>query len=125
MELTTCNNELLFSRQLQISNTGRSAGRYSGHRFERVSIRMGGVGQLCLGESQSRLYPHMRAKFWRGPKVVSKKVSFKFISRFHYYRRYAIESTTIFVWKIDYYLHNVCFTDFFFLQISEIPYLVL
>ena len=32
---------------------------------------------------------------------------------FHYYRRYAFESTTIFVWKIVYYLHNVCFTDFF------------
>ena len=40
-----------------------------------------GVGKFCLGESQSRLYPHMRAKFGRGPTAVSKKVSFKFISR--------------------------------------------
>ena len=31
-----------------------------------------GVGQV-LGESQSRIYPHMRAKFGRGPTVVSKK----------------------------------------------------
>ena len=36
---------------------------------------------MCLGESQSRLYPHMRAKFGRGPTAVSKNVSFKFISR--------------------------------------------
>ena len=42
-----------------------------------------GVGWVnFLGESQSRLYPHMRAKFGRGPTTVSKKVSFKFISRF-------------------------------------------
>ena len=39
------------------------------------------MGHIFLGESQSRLYPHMRAKFWRGPTAVSKKVSFKFISR--------------------------------------------
>ena len=32
-----------------------------------------GVGQFFLGESQSRIYPHMRAKFGRGPTVVSKK----------------------------------------------------
>ena len=31
------------------------------------------MGQFCLGESQSRIYPHMRAKFGRGPTVVSKK----------------------------------------------------
>ena len=31
------------------------------------------MGQFFLGESQSRLYPHMRAKFGRGPTVVSKK----------------------------------------------------
>ena len=34
-----------------------------------------------LGESQSRLYPHMRAKFGREPTFLSKKVSFKCISR--------------------------------------------
>ena len=45
-------------------------------------LKWGGVGQICLGESQSRLYPHMRAKFGRGPMAVSKKVSFNFISRF-------------------------------------------
>ena len=32
----------------------------------------GGVGQFFLGESQFRLYPHMRAKFWHGPMAVSK-----------------------------------------------------
>ena len=57
-------------------------GRYSGYRFERVSIRMGWGGSICLGESQSRLYPHMCAKCWRGPKAVSKKVYFKCISRY-------------------------------------------
>ena len=34
-----------------------------------------------LAESQSRLYPHMRAKFGRDPTAVSKKVPFNFISR--------------------------------------------
>ena len=43
--------------------------------------RWGGVGQLFLGESQSRLYPHMRAKFGRGSTVVSKKGSLKFNNR--------------------------------------------
>ena len=42
-----------------------------------------GVGLVnFFGESQSRLYPHMRAKFGRGPTFVSKKGSLKFISRF-------------------------------------------
>ena len=41
-----------------------------------------GVGLVnFFGESQSRLYPHMRAKFGRGPTFVSKKGSLKFISR--------------------------------------------
>ena len=41
-----------------------------------------GVGLVnFFGESQSRLYPHMRVKFGRGPTVVSKKGSLKFISR--------------------------------------------
>ena len=44
-------------------------------------LEWGGVGQFCLGESESRLYPHMRAKFGRGPRAVSKNVCFKFISR--------------------------------------------
>ena len=30
-------------------------------------------GSIFLGESQSRIYRHMRAKFGRGPTVVSKK----------------------------------------------------
>ena len=34
-----------------------------------------------FGESQSRLCPHMRAKFGSGLTVVSKKGSLKFISR--------------------------------------------
>ena len=36
---------------------------------------------MFLAESQSRLYPHMRAKFGRDPTAVSKKVPFNFISR--------------------------------------------
>ena len=48
-------------------------------------LEWGGVGQFVLGDNQSRLYPHMRAKFWRGPTAVSKKVSFKFISRYGIY----------------------------------------
>ena len=31
------------------------------------------MGQIFLGESQSNIYPHMRAKFGGGPTVVSKK----------------------------------------------------
>ena len=45
--------------------------------------------QFCVGESQSRLYPHMRAKFGRGPTAVSKKVYFKLISRL--YERYNVD----------------------------------
>ena len=42
-----------------------------------------GVGLVFFfGENQSRLYPHMRAKFGRGPTVVSKKGLLKFISRY-------------------------------------------
>ena len=35
--------------------------------------------QFFLAESQSRLYPHMRAKFGRDPMASSKKVTLKFI----------------------------------------------
>ena len=31
------------------------------------------MGQFFLDESQSRIYPHMRAKFGRGPTVVPQK----------------------------------------------------
>ena len=41
-----------------------------------------GGSEFVLAESQSGLYPHMRAKFGRDPTGVSKKVSFKFISRY-------------------------------------------
>ena len=43
-----------------------------------------GVGwvRIVLAGSQSRLYPHMRAKFGRDPTAASKKVAFKFISRY-------------------------------------------
>ena len=37
--------------------------------------------QFFLAESQSRLYPHMRAKFGRDPTAGSNKLPFKFISR--------------------------------------------
>ena len=40
-----------------------------------------GGSDFFLAESQSRLYPHMRAKFGRDPTPVSKKVHFNFISR--------------------------------------------
>ena len=55
----------------------------------RPSIRRGfyynGVGwvRIVLAESQSRLYPHMHAKFGRDPTAVSKKVPFKFIYRYY------------------------------------------
>ena len=40
------------------------------------------MGQnFFLAESQSRLYPHMRAQFGRDPTAVSTKVPFNFISR--------------------------------------------
>ena len=32
---------------------------------------------MFLGECQSRLYPHMRAKFNRGPTVVSKRGGYR------------------------------------------------
>ena len=34
---------------------------------------LGWSGLICLGDSQSCIYPHMRAKFGRGLMVVSKK----------------------------------------------------
>ena len=40
---------------------------------ERQVTPCGGVGKFFLGENQSRIYSHMRAKFGRGPTVVSKK----------------------------------------------------
>ena len=54
-----------------------------GLRQEGVSITMGwGGSDLFLAESQSRLYPQMRAKFGRDPTAVSKKLPFNFISRY-------------------------------------------
>ena len=41
-----------------------------------------GGSEFFLAESQSRLYPHMRATFGRDPTAVSKKVLFNLISRF-------------------------------------------
>ena len=48
-----------------------------------------GVGwvSIFLADTQSRLYPHMRAKFERDPTAVSKKVPFRFISRYQGIRR--------------------------------------
>ena len=45
------------------------------------------MGPIFLAESQSRLYPHMRAKFGCDPTAGSKKRPFNFISRysFNYY----------------------------------------
>ena len=42
-------------------------------------LEWGGVEKFVLGESQSRLYPHMRATFGRDPTFVSKKASRQFI----------------------------------------------
>ena len=42
---------------------------------------LGWGGSIFFGESQSRLYPHMRATFGRGQTAVSKKGSLKCISR--------------------------------------------
>ena len=61
---------------LQPAAVGRTAFDKNGFILE-----WGGMGQFFLGESQSRFYPHMRAKFGRGPTAVSKKVYFNFISR--------------------------------------------
>ena len=38
-----------------------------------LELPWGGVGQFCLGESQSHIIPHLRTKFGCGPTVVSKK----------------------------------------------------
>ena len=58
--------------------------RPDGLRYERLSIRMGwGGSEFFLAESQSRLYPHMRAKCVRDPTAVSKKMPFNFISRLY------------------------------------------
>ena len=65
----------------------RTVGRVPG--WGSASIRTGfyrnGVGwvQFCLAESQSRLYPHMRAKFGSDPTAGSKMLSFKFIIGYH------------------------------------------
>ena len=42
-----------------------------------------GGSDFFLAASQSRLYPHMRAKFGRDLAAASKKVAFKFISRYN------------------------------------------
>ena len=51
-----------------------------------------GGSEFFLAESQSRLYPHMRAKFGRDPMAVSKKVPFNFISRLFSAPRIKIDS---------------------------------
>ena len=43
------------------------------------------MGPIFLAESQSRLYPHMRAKFGCDPTAGSKKLPFNFISRLLFY----------------------------------------
>ena len=61
--------------------TGAASAPQDIHLCDEVASKMGmlsvapwgGVGEFCLGEIQSRIYQHMRAKFGRGPTVVSKK----------------------------------------------------
>ena len=48
-----------------------------------VLLEWRGWVRILFAESQSGLYPHMRAKFGRDPTAVSKKVSFK-LSRYAY-----------------------------------------
>ena len=45
-------------------------------------LNLPGLGPIFLVECRSRLYPHMRAKFGRDPTAGSKKLPFKFISRY-------------------------------------------
>ena len=49
---------------------------------------MVGWVNFFLGESQSRVYPHMRAKFGRGPTVVSKKGKVYYYETFYKYVMY-------------------------------------
>ena len=60
-----------------------SDGRTDGRPSIQTGFYRNGVGwvQFCLAESQSRLYPHRRAKFGRDPTAGSKEVPFNFISR--------------------------------------------
>ena len=50
-----------------------------------------GGSEFVLAESQSGLYPHMRAQCGLDPTAVSKKVSFKFIG-IYIYRPYLVRS---------------------------------
>ena len=49
------------------------------------------VSEFFLADTQYRLYPHMRAKFGRDPTAGSKKVTFKFISRFFPIRKFSAQ----------------------------------
>ena len=65
----------------QRPSDGRPAAGRTAFDKKGVLLEWGGVGQFFLAESQSRLYPHMRAKLVRNLTAVSKKVPFNFISR--------------------------------------------
>ena len=66
----------------QRPSDGRPAAGRTAFDKKGFLVERGGVGQnFFLAESQSRLYPHMRAKCGRDPTAVSKKVPFNFISR--------------------------------------------
>ena len=64
----------------RFARSGRPAafGRTDGRPSIRTGFYRNGVGwvQFCLAEIQSRLYPHMRAKFGRDPTAGSKKSAF-------------------------------------------------
>ena len=51
--------------------------------------------RFILGESHSRLYPHMRAKFGRDPTAGSKKVSFKFIIGYNISNLYLYNTNSV------------------------------
>ena len=63
-----------------LRNVGGLLGDVSWHvqtPFLFLESPWGGVGQFVLGESQSRIYPNMCAKFGCGPTVASKKGGYR------------------------------------------------
>ena len=67
-----------------------------------------GGSEFFLAESQSRLYPHMRAKYGHDPTAVSKKLPFKFISRLEMHPLAAASRSRLF--ETSYYIgYAFCF----------------
>ena len=62
-----------------------------------------GVGwvNLFLGENKSRIYPHMRANYGRGPTVVSKKGGVQTHRVLHYVNFLMLRIATAVVWNLS------------------------